>query len=243
MSRSAILLTLLFLPLLSTTAQTLECVSVKAAQDDTIAYRLRENDSRCEGFYRSNIGNPSLEVVSLLYTPLSYNLRKDKSLQLSAPHIKNQTVHLKVQGIPLKLYYRLDAKIPVGKTFNWPLDILAQEKIHARNLGVLGQLENEVFVPLRINSAQSSESAQLSLRSSVDVTKAQWRYAEVKQENCSDWADWKDLQPRYGKLFRSGRAIHINLPKLQSQQICVEVAAQPRNGEWLKQLLRVQLNE
>lgn len=240
MLKQSSLIAVLLISFLSFPAAALECVSLKTVVDDSIAYRLRENDTRCEGFYRSNIGNPSLEVVSLLYTPLDYNLSKDKRLQIIAPTIKQQKVHLKVLGIPLKLYYRLDAEIAAGKAFNWPLEILAQENIQARHLGLVGQLADDLFVPLSVNTTQASDTAQLSLRSSVDVIKAQWRYAEVKQEDCSHWADWQDLQPRYGKLFRSGRAINIDLPSAKTAQICLEVAAQPRNGEWLKQLLRIQ---
>ncbi len=239
------LLISMLLLLITLPAAGFECVAVEGVEDDSISYRLRE-DNFCEGFYRSNLGTPGLEVVSLLNSPLDYDLERDMLLRISAPQIKAQAVRVSVVGIPLKLYYRLDAEIAPGGSLHWPLDILVQEKIQARNLGLVGRLSDaeSILVPLSVNSVDQAvavQPAQLSLRSSVDVDKVQWRYAEVDSDNCGNWSDWQAVQPKYGKVFRSGRPISLTLPSLPSAQLCVEVAAQPSTGEWLKQLLRIQV--
>ncbi len=227
----------------------LECERLKPADNPDISYQLREAGTRCEGFYRSNVGHANLEVVSLLYTPLQYDLSKDKALHIRSPKIKTSAVLIQAIGIPLKLYYRMDAQIAPGKSLHWPLMLLKQEKIQARSLGLFGRLahSSKVFVPLQVQrdgelQKPVSQTLTLSLRSSVDVEQLRWRYASVRANNCHTWHDWIEVSPPYGRRFRSGRAMNLTLPSMKGQQMCVEVAAQSRNEEWLKQLLRIQLN-
>ncbi len=89
----------------------------------SIQYRKRTDNLRCEGFYRADVSTiGSLDVVGLLQRPLRFGAGNEVLSIRAAP--KNQRVLVRGQGIPVKLYYRLDAELAPGGALRWPTDLL-----------------------------------------------------------------------------------------------------------------------
>lgn len=224
---------LLLLLLATPLTHALDCSGLQGTGGS--GYALRQGDTRCEGFYRSNVGAPSLQLVNLTFGKPNFAVANQDALTLAA------SVHapftLRAMGIPLKLYYRLDAEVAAGKTFHWPLAILQRENVPARQVGIFGELGDKLYLPLRING--SEPPVYLGLRASIDVGSVQWRMTDRVKGACGDWPEWRKLPD---KRFRAGRRMDLELPETGAEQVCVEVAALPiRGGDWLTQLLRVRL--
>jgi len=204
------------------------------------AYKLR--DARCEGFYRSKVSVGNLEVVGLMRGRLNFDLTQTKFLQITSPVVTNQPILVRAVGIPLKTYYRLDAELVPNGNFRWPIhEVLTRAKLSARKIGLSGCLADHpnIYVPLAVDT-QYAKDTLLTLRASVDVDKVMWRYAEMDNGVCLKLGTWQEI--KHARGFRSGDAIEIQLPKNKFSQLCVEVAAEPRNsGNWLKRLVHVQL--
>jgi hypothetical protein len=219
---------------------------LKPGLDAATAYKLRSADARCEGVYQQAAMPSSLELVGLLWHPLIFELGKDKALQVSAPKLK-KNVLIRAEGIPLRSYYRMDAVLAPESVFHWPLDVLAQIKIAAANIGVFGRLQEnpEIYVPLRVvpvSVAESEIAPVLLLRANENLSIVNWRHAEAEQGQCGKMRAWMTLDAPRG--FRSGQVIPVPLPEVTSPQLCIEVVAQPRFGkDWLQQLWRIQIGD
>ena len=227
---------------------TAPCVSSQMTCDSTLspvsnpATAYEQRVARCEGFYRSKVSVGNLEVVGLMLGRLDFDLTQTKFLQITSPAVTNQLILIRAVGIPLKTYYRLDAELVPNGSFRWPIhEVLARAKLSGRKIGLSGRLADhpDVYVPLAVDT-QYSKDTLLTLRASLDVGKVMWRYAEMDKGACFKLGAWQEVDHPRG--FRSGDAIEIQLPNDHFSQLCVEVAAEPRNsGNWLKRLLHVQL--
>jgi hypothetical protein len=208
----------------------------------SIQYRQRGNDLRCEGFYRANVGSSGgLNVVGLLQRPLRFGA-EDEVLSIGSP-LRDQRVLVRGQGIPVKLYYRLDAVLEPGGSMHWPVRLLQGQGIGPDQVGLYGRLADRKgwYVPLDITGKQSlTEQPRLLLRTSVDIDEVQWRHAAVAEGRCTTMTAWKKLDAAAG--FSGGEAIPVNLPPQgNGRQLCLEVAARTRrDGNWLKRLVRIQ---
>ena len=219
----------------------LVCDSTLApVHDQATAYKLRA--SRCEGFYRSQVSVGTLEVVGLMQGRLDFDPTLTEALQITSPLVTDQTVTVRAVGIPLKTYYRLDAEVAPNGRFHWPVrEVLARQRLSGSKIGLFGRLANDpnIYVPLTVGATGSREIL-LTLRASVDVDKVEWRYAEGHGSVCSKLGSWQEIHHPRG--FRSGQAIEVGLPTVKSRQLCVEVAASRKSrGDWLKQMLHVQI--
>jgi len=210
--------------------------------NELLAYRQRDNDKICEGFYRSKVSVDNLDVVGLSLDRLRFDSSQSRPLRISAPFINNQIVKVRAVGIPLKTYYRLDAQLAPGETLLWHLqDVLARKKIRGSKIGLYGQLaeDPEVYVPLAIDD-QVTGDIVLTLRASIDIANVSWRSADFRKGRCTKPNAWQDLSSPRG--FRGGQGIDISLPSGKNRQLCVEVAAKPKkSSDWLKKAIRVQL--
>ncbi len=215
--------------------------SLTPVTNPSIQYRQRVDDLRCEGFYRAEVSIVgSLDVVGLLQRPLRYGTGNEVLSIRAAP--KNQQVLVRGQGIPVKLYYRLDAELAPGGTLRWPTGLLQRQGIDPQQVGLYGRLveRKDWYVPLDISGKQPPPvRPRLLLRAAVDTEEVLWRYAEAAGERCGAMTDWKKLAAPSG--FAGGEAIPIELPQVKHRRLCLEVAARTRrDGEWLKRLVRIQ---
>lgn len=203
----------------------------------TLSYKMRDN--RCEGMYRANVSHSSVEVVGLLHGHLDFST---ESLTITAPRIDEQVVTIRASGIPLKLYYRLDAELPPGGALEWSLDLLKGQKIGPEQVGLFGRLKDkpQFYVPLYLGSGRPPASAVLLLRATVDVGKILWRYSTAAEDRCRKFGEWRKLESVRG--FMAGEAIPFTIPLPDSPQLCLEAALQSRRGnDWLKKLIKIQI--
>ncbi len=215
--------------------------SLTPETNPSIQYRQRADDLRCEGFYRAEVSTiGSLDVVGLLLRPLRYGTGNEVLSIRAVP--KNQRVLVRGQGIPVKLYYRLDAELAPGGTLRWPTDLLQRQGIDSQQVGLYGRLveRTDWYVPLDVGGKQPPPvRPRLLLRAAVDTEEVLWRYAEVAGERCGAMTDWQKLATPLG--FAGGEAILIELHQVKHRRLCLEVAARTRReGEWLKRLVRIQ---
>lgn len=162
----------------------------KSLSPDPIAesdgYRERDGGKRCEGIYTSPVAGESIEIVSLSQGHLSYDLGRSAPLfvTLSIKPTNQATVHIRAVGIPERLYYEMDADIPVGAALTWPInEVVVRERIAAADIGVYafhaGVGGNPVLLPVSISEsgapAASMQPLTVILRVG-DVASLAWRF-------------------------------------------------------------------
>lgn len=216
---------------------------LKPVENKAMQYRVRGN--RCEGFYQSTVSAPYMDVVGVIDGKFRFESSADETLTISASLNKNQPIAVRAVGIPLKTYYRMDARLAPEQTFVWPVkDVLYPNKLSSKDIGIFGWMENgqeKLYVPVAalstLNPPEQDGKIRLYLRSSVDVRSVQWRAADLVNGSCGEMSAYNKL-PK--SLYRTGEAIEIVLPASAAGALCVEVAAQdPNSSEWLKRLARV----
>lgn len=84
-------------------------------ENQRMAYQERSNDSRCEGFYSQKVAAPALELVGAVKGDFRFKSDRNEVLELSSPVVRDETVYVQAVGIPIKTYYRMDARILPGK--------------------------------------------------------------------------------------------------------------------------------
>lgn len=235
--------------LLATTCQTVhgQPCDPLLIPGDNWETQYRERGNRCEGIYRPQVAAESIEVVGVIEGEFHFTLDKDAVIEVSCPIVSDQPVHVRAVGIPLKMYYRMDAVIEPQRTLSWPLrDVIHPLKLLASEIGIFGWIgETEsIYVPvLALIQGEPTPAElviQLCLRTSVDVDVVKWRFSEVESGSYSDLSKvpWKDAEPSF---YLAGKPIRIVLPSSETGELYVEVAArdQQRTSLWLKQTLRV----
>lgn len=220
--------------------------SITPVENWALQYRVR--GERCEGFYTAEISSGgALEIVGLTHGVFTYPLEEGVVVELSCPLLDEVAAHIQAIGIPLKMYYRMDAEILAGQSVDWLLDdVVFPQQIPSDDIGLLAWMivENDdgsstVLVPVLATAAEVDDplDAPLSLyvRASVDVEAVQWRMSERSEDTCGVMGSWMTV-PRSSYL--AGNPIRIELPIFETDQICVEVAARNQvTGDWLKQLV------
>ncbi|MDM8547928.1 hypothetical protein QUF61_15680 [Candidatus Venteria ishoeyi] len=212
--------------------------NLKAVDNPLTAYQLR-SQRRCEGYYRSKVSSGSLDIVGLTHGHLSYELASETRIPLSAP-LATQAINIRAVGIKLKTYYRMDGVIPLGSKLDWPLkDVVYQKKLSDREVGLYGWFndgKNKTYVP--INFGESGDVV-LTLRSSTDLSKVQWRFAETVGQACSTMGKFKKIKQ---VTIKRGKAFKIYLPASPTGKLCLEVAGKiDGSSRWLKLIERVQV--
>lgn len=204
--------------------------------------RYRERGNRCEGFYKSTVSAPMIEVVGTTEGQFQFKLEKNEVLEVSSPIVRDQIVNVRAVGIPDKTYYRMDAQIEPEQTLTWPVaEVLYLEQLSYKKIGVFGWIEEEtetIYIPLTITPTKipgaNDGNIRLYLRTSVNVKNVQWRAADATDGICPDLTqiDW-DKAPQ--AKYQEGTPIEITLPSSATGQLCVEVAARDqKTTKWLK---------
>ncbi len=186
---------------------------LEAADNSTLRYQPRGN--RCEGFYRSKVSAASLELIACTRGDFRFKNEAGEIITLSLPSAGKQSVQVRAQGIPINLYYRMDASLQGSQSLNWEVaPILLKDACTARayNLGLLafvGEGNQRVYYPV------SSQSRLLPQAEGQDSLVLQFmgtaRLASFKYQ-----LDQAPLKPLTGS-FPDGRPIRLklsgNLPK------------------------------
>ncbi|WLE95319.1 MAG: hypothetical protein QTN59_11570 [Candidatus Electrothrix communis] len=195
----------------------------------------------------ASAGRGRLTLVGLLYGELDFDVNTDRTLHISAPHVKKAQVHIRGIGIPFRTYYLLDAWLQPGDFFVWPLDYVKKNKLSSNKIGVVAQLvtEPDVYTPLVVgNNTASSAPLNLVLRSLDDVQTLLWQRSKMINRQCEQSkGNWHEITPDWGDRFFSGLPILLSLSD-QKDNFCIEFAAQAtRTAGWLKLSLKILLNE
>jgi hypothetical protein len=163
-------------------ATPLDCRDLLPAEGPT-AYGSRHNSERCEGIFRPAVagGGTGLDLVSLTYGPVSYNLSTDRELELSID-TASRPVQLVGTGLVAGLFYRMSASY--GSTsIHVPLaDVLSPEHISPEKVGfyawrsIPGALTS--FLPVRVKSASyqgQPTEIHAVIRPRTDIESIRWR--------------------------------------------------------------------
>ena len=162
----------------------------KSLSPDPIAesdgYRERDGGRRCEGIYTSPVAGESVEIVSLSQGRLSYDPGRSGPLfiTLAIKPTNPALVHIRVVGIPERLYYEMDADIAASATLIWPIkEVVVPERIAAADIGVYafhaGVGGNLVLLPVSISeSAAPAASMQplIVILRVGNVASLTWRF-------------------------------------------------------------------
>lgn len=187
--------------------------NLEAADNSTLRYQPRGN--RCEGFYRSKVSAASLELIACTQGDFRFKNEAGEIITLSLPSAGKQSVQVRAQGIPINLYYRMDASLQGSQSLNWevsPVLLKDTRTSRAYNLGLLaftGEGNQKVYYPV------SSQSKLLPKAAGQDSLVLQFmgtaRLASFKYQ-----LDQEPLKPLTGS-FPDGRPIRLklsgNLPK------------------------------
>lgn len=147
-------------------------------------YQLRRGSDRCEGIYVSPVSGGGLQLVSFTFGKIAYELERDTVLLVAAPAGAASGLKLQGTGIPIGLYYRLDAALGVPEPFRLPLvPVIRPQRIAPPDLGLLAYREiaggRRVFVPVHVGldpARMSAATGRLAiLRPDIDMQNVRWR--------------------------------------------------------------------
>jgi hypothetical protein len=148
--------------------------------DNPLGYNNRGD--RCEGIYIKEVGSTTLSIVSLTGFFEQYNIKSGKPIHIEWDKPPDDSiVHIRVQGIKRRLYYRMDTfQLSGTKSYTWSSDILASLNIHKEDIGIVGisryfvgQTLHNVYLPLCIRQEESKlhiGSYKLILLPGVELT-------------------------------------------------------------------------
>ena len=204
---------------------------IEPSDNSTLRYQTRGN--RCEGFYRSKVSAASLELIACTLGELRFKNDKTEVITLSLVSSGKQPVNIRAQGIPINLYYRMDATLSGGKTLNWEVSpVLLKDARTARayNIGLLayqGEGTSQVVFPVAPQSKLLPESTgkdSLVLQFMGTARLASFRYQ-------LDNGPWRPLTGS----FPDGRPIRVklsaDLPKGRHELTVKYRALNDANGE------------
>ncbi len=147
-------------------------------------YQLRRGSDRCEGIYISPVSGGGLQLVSLTFGRIVYEPERDPTLFIQAPRAASAGLQLQGMGIPIGLYYRLDAALAEGRSFQLPLvAVIKPNRIVASDLGLLAYREagggRRIFVPVQVATDpakyQTPQASIAVLRPDSDIQNVRWR--------------------------------------------------------------------
>jgi hypothetical protein len=210
--------------------------SLKPKENDTLCYKDRGNN-RCEGFYQGKISG-GLQIVSLVRGSFNFQKVIGEKISIICPGYKSYDVHIRVQAIPMKTYYRMDGRILPGETFLWPLDdvIIHVQSISSADLGLVGYVNESggnVYIPLQAKSNKVDKNDKNDLhiifRSTVDVKLLQYKVLNIKDKNIN-----KEWIPLGFSSQYAGKPIIICPPLTEPGKYWVILSGQEKySGNWI----------
>ena len=180
-------------------------------------YQLRRGSDRCEGIYVSPVSGGGLQLVSLTFGRIAYEPERDPTLFIQAPRTASAGLKLQGMGIPIGLYYRLDAALAEGRDFQLPLaSVIKPNRIVATDLGLLAYRETgggrRVFVPVQVATDPAKYQGALAsiaiVRPDSDVLNVRWR---MTQAGVATPGEFQPIASAQGPV-PSGYRLEIGLP-------------------------------
>lgn len=200
----------------------------KVEPSDNSVLKYRQRGNRCEGFYRSLVSRTAtLEMVSCTWGDFRFKKERGEIITLQAPSAGENTVRVYAQGIPVSLYYRMDAELKGGESLTWAADdVLLRDPYtsHAYNIGILAytqESEKKVYFPVKSRSkflsAATHQQVTVKLAGNMRVSDLKWQL---------DGSEWNaETGP-----FPDGRPIKITLPAgLKSGRHLLEIKYRAEN--------------
>jgi hypothetical protein len=199
------------------------CADERSA-NHPLAYRLRNNDTRCEGFFVPRVSG-GLELASLTVGPITWRPQQDRVLFVNGP-ATGDGLRLRGIALPPDGPYRLVARLVPGRTFRLPLqDVIEAARILPVDLGLLAIRGEriagaEVFVPVRVSTAAGTPPPPnrpllAVLRPSGDIQGLRWRLVPPQAVQPPPWQNVTRAVP----LMRFGERIELQLPPLSRDGI------------------------
>lgn len=210
---------------------------IKPIKNEKLKYQKRATN-RCEGFYSSLVSAEVIDVVGVTKGGFYFETKEDEILELTSPLVNDRLIYIRAVGVPLKVYYRMDAYLDAGQTLAWPMgDVAYLRKLTSMDISVFGWTGDEmdkIYIPVaaasKLAPVANDGKIRLYLRTSVDVENVKWRAAGT----CGSLgeASWQDA-PK--SAYRAGKSIQIIMPTNGVEELCVEVAARnQKTAVWLK---------
>jgi hypothetical protein len=160
-----------------------ECQRLPPAPGAT-GYQQRRGSDRCEGIYVSPVSGGGLQLLSLTFGRIAFDIDRDPTLFVQAPANAAAGLRLQGSGIPIGLYYRLEAPLASGAAFQLPLAaVIKPSRITSGDLGLLASREagggRRLFVPVHVATEarrqQVAREVTAVLRPDSDVLDMRWR--------------------------------------------------------------------
>ncbi|MBD3287524.1 hypothetical protein GF337_01860 [candidate division KSB1 bacterium] len=205
-------------------------------------YRYQKIENRCEGFYRSPVAAPMINVIGIIQGKLSYSLEQQEIIEIAAPNVDCKNISVRAQAVPLKIYYRMDAFITGNETLKWPVrDILLPNNLTAGKISLMGWYfkdQEKVFVPLHtrstLDSTVNDNIIRVTFRSTVTVENIQYATYSYQTKTTSDWKD------HYIYTCLAGMPINILLaPGNGLHRLTVSAKISGSGDEWLEKQITI----
>ncbi len=151
-----------------------------------LGYAFRKTDSRCEGIYESPVSASGMKVVSVTLGRLEFNVDRDEGLVISLPDLSGldiDAVRIRAVALPVRVYYRMDARLVVGETLHWPIgEVVGPLGLSDEQLGVYGWADRggeRIIIPVAVTREGSPNGGQeaviITLRSHTELEHVVWR--------------------------------------------------------------------
>lgn len=198
-----------------------ECERLPPAPGAT-GYQARRGSDRCEGLYVSPVSGGGVQLVSLTFGRIAYEADRDTTLVVRAPSSAATGLKLQGIGIPIGLYYRLDASLGEGREFRLPLtSVIRPNRIPATDLGLLAYRESgggrRVFVPVHVGvdaaKLPPSTVSMAIVRPDSDIQNLRWRLTTAGAAP----GEFSPIASAQGPI-PSGHRLEIALPGLDATQ-------------------------
>ncbi len=166
--------------------------NLKIETSDRFTYKKRGN--RCEGFYKTKVSIPSLDIIGLIQGFFSYRMDENEVIKVSSKvNDSGYKLHIQANSIPLKKYYQMDCIIETTDTLYWPLnDVIYPKQIDDKDLIIIGRLVNKndtILTPLQANPERTNiihdTVVRVFARSSIDLSYIYYKYMQNNTE--SQW--------------------------------------------------------
>jgi hypothetical protein len=199
------------------------CDTTLTPTDDP-QYSYSERGNRCEGFYVSDISISEIDVVSVLQGKLYYDLDSNETVEISSEIVKDRTIYIRAQAIPLKTYYRMDAQLLPNTTLDWSInEVITPCSLSSKKIGLMGWYMSDgerIYVPLKtkteVNSSGNDNIIRVVFRSTVDLDSIRYTWYSYETQESTGW------QRNLRDSSRAGMPIVVNLMhEAQGRQLLV----------------------
>lgn len=210
-----------------------DCDRLPPAPGST-GFQQRHGSDRCEGLYVSPVSGGGLQLLSLTFGRIAFDSDRDPLLFVRAPAGADAGLRLEGTGLPIGLYYRLEAQLAPGGVFRLPLaTVIKPARIAAGDLGLLALRDagggRRLFVPVHVGTDSTlpveTRDVTAVLRPASDVLDVRWRLTPTG----AALGGYRELRGAQGPV-PAGQRLEITLP------------AWPADGTAVLELRYVDLN-